>query len=127
MSMRKTLAAAAVTIVMAATAALAAPYKNIPSSQAKALLDKGGVFLLDVRTPDEFRQAHLKGAVLIPIDQVERRLGEIPKNRTVLVYCAVGSRSSAVAGFLAERGYREVYNMKDGIVGWYRLGLPIAR
>ncbi len=127
MSMRKTLAAAAVTIVMAATAALAAPYKNIPSPQAKALLDTGGVFLLDVRTPDEFRQAHLKGAVLIPIDQVERRLGEIPKNRAVLVYCAVGSRSSTVAGFLAERGYREVYNMQDGIVGWYRNNLPVAR
>ena len=109
------------------SAAVAAPYKNVASSQAKALLDKGPVFLLDVRTPQEYQQAHLQGAVLIPIDQIEKRLGEIPKNRAILVYCAVGSRSNAVAGFLAERGYREVYNMSDGIVGWYRNGLPIAR
>lgn len=109
------------------SAAVAAPYKNVASTQAKALLDKGPAFLLDVRTPQEYQQAHLQGAVLIPIDQIEKRLGEIPKNRAILVYCAVGSRSNAVAGFLAERGYREVYNMSDGIVGWYRNGLPIAR
>ncbi len=114
-------------IVVTATAALAGQRRNIDSLQAKALLDKGSVFLLDVRTPDEFRQAHLQGAVLVPIDQIERRLGEIPKNRPVLVYCAVGSRSNAVAGFLAEKGYREVYNMRDGIVGWYRNNLPIVR
>ncbi len=114
-------------IVVTATAALAGQSRNIDSLQAKALLDKGSVFLLDVRTPDEFRQAHLKGAVLVPIDQIERRLGEVPKNRPILVYCAVGSRSNAVAGFLAEKGYREVYNMRDGIVGWYRNNLPIAR
>ncbi len=114
-------------LVVVVAAAIAAPYKNIESPQAKALLDKGGVFLLDVRTPDEFRRARLQGAVLIPIDQIERRFGEVPRNKPVLVYCAVGSRSNAVAAFLAEKGYREVYNMRDGIVGWHRNGLPISR
>lgn len=114
-------------IMVVSSAAVAATSRNITSAQAKPLLDKGSVFLLDVRTPQEFQQAHLKGAILIPIDQIERRLGEIPKNRTILVYCAVGSRSNLAAGFLAEKGFREVYNMSDGIVGWYRNGLPIAR
>ena len=126
MSMRRILATAAMIVAVATTAA-AAQYKTITSLQAKALLDKGAVFLLDVRTPEEFRQAHMKGAVLIPIDQIEKRLGEIPKNRPILVYCAVGSRSNAVAGFLTEKGYRDIYNMSDGIVGWYRNGLPISR
>jgi len=107
--------------------AVAASYRDIASPQAKPLLDKGAIFLLDVRTPQEYQQAHLKGAVLIPINEVERRLGEIPRNRTVVIYCAIGSRSRVVAGFLAEKGYREVYNMSDGIVGWYRNGFPIAR
>lgn len=124
--MRRILATACM-IAALATAAAAAQFKNIASPQAKALLDQGAVFLIDVRTPEEFRQAHVKGAVLIPLDQVEKRLGELPKNRPILVYCAVGSRSSAVASFLAEKGYRDVYNMRDGIVGWYRNGLPIAR
>jgi len=126
MSMRMLLATVGM-IVAVATTAVAAQYKNIDSLQAKALLDKGKVFLLDVRTPEEFRQARMKGAVLIPIDQIEKRLAEIPENRPILVYCAVGSRSNAVAGFLAEKGYRDVYNMKDGIVGWYRNNLPIVR
>ncbi|MCM2359565.1 MAG: rhodanese-like domain-containing protein [Geobacteraceae bacterium] len=117
----------AVLVVVVSSVAVAAASRNITSAQAKPLLDKGSVFLLDVRTPQEYQQARLNGAVLIPIDQVERRLGEIPKNKTILVYCAVGSRSNLVAGFLAEKGFREVYNMSDGIVGWYRNGLPIAR
>ena len=103
MRMRRMLTTAGMIVAVATTAA-AAQYASIASLQAKALLDKGIVFLLDVRTPEEFRQAHLKGAVLIPIDQIEKRLGEIPKNRPILVYCAVGSRSKAVPGYLRYEG-----------------------
>lgn len=115
-------------VVTVASLAFAAIQRNLSSSEAKQLLLKNrNVFLLDCRTPDEFRQARLAGAVLIPINEIERRLGEVPKNRPVLVYCAVGSRSNLVAGFLANKGYGEVYNMTDGIVGWYRNGFPISR
>jgi len=111
-----------------ASVAFAATHRNLSSTEAKQLLLKNrNVFLLDCRTPDEFRQARLAGAVLIPINEIERRLGEVPKNRPILVYCAVGSRSNLVAGFLANKGYGEVYNMTDGIVGWYRNGFPISR
>ena len=109
------------------SAAVAGSYKDVTSAEAKALIGKGGMFLLDVRTTQEYQQAHLQGAVLIPIDQVEKRLGEIPRNKPILVYCAVGSRSKPVAGFLAEQGFKEVYHMSDGIVGWYRNGFPILR
>ena len=119
---------ATIALLVTAVVALAAAPRNISSVEAKGLLSKNrNVYLLDVRTPEEFRQGRLRGAVLIPISELERRIGEIPKNRPVIVYCAVGSRSSVVAGFLAQRGYREVYNMADGIVGWYRNGLPIGR
>ncbi|GAB7025719.1 rhodanese-like domain-containing protein [Geotalea toluenoxydans] len=123
--MRLTAVACAIVIVWA-TLAFAAGEKNISSREAKGLLSKGkNVFLLDVRTPDEYRQAHLRGAVLIPVNEIERRLREVPKNRPVVVYCAVGSRSGMVAGYLAGKGYSEVYNMSDGIVGWYRSGFSI--
>ncbi len=102
--------------------------RDISSREAKALIEKNkAIYLLDVRTQQENSQARLAGSVLIPIDQFERRAGEVPKNRPVLVYCAVGSRSKPVAEFLSQRGYREVYNMTDGIVGWYRNGYPIQR
>lgn len=85
------------------------------------------VVLLDVRTPEEYRQARIAGAKLIPVGSIERRYTELPKNVPILVYCAVGSRSVPVSGFLASRGYGEVYNMSDGIVGWFRNGFPVER
>ena len=102
--------------------------KDIMSRDAKALLDKNkAVFLLDVRTPQEYSQGRLAGSVLIPVNELERRINEVPKNRPVLVYCAVGARSKPAAGFLARQGYKDVYHMTDGIIGWYRNGLPIQR
>ncbi len=106
----------------------AAPAHNISSGEVKAMLAKDKrVFLLDVRTVDEYRQARLRGATLIPLSEIERRYFEVPKDRPVVVYCAVGSRSGLVADFLDKKGYRQVYNMKDGIVGWYRSGYPVDR
>lgn len=102
--------------------------KDITSREAKTLIDKNkNMYLLDVRTPQENSQAKLAGTVLIPINEFERRINEVPKNRPILVYCAVGSRSKPVAEFLSQRGYKEVYHMSDGIVGWYRNGFPIQR
>lgn len=108
--------------------ASASPAHNITSGDVKIMLNKDKkIFLLDVRTVEEFRQARLRGATLIPIGEIERRYVEIPKDRPVVVYCAVGSRSGIVADFLEKKGYRQVYNMKDGIVGWYRSGYSIER
>lgn len=102
--------------------------RDITSREAKALLERNrNIYLLDVRTPQEHKQAKLAGSVLIPIDEFERRVKEVPRNRPVLVYCAVGSRSRPVASYLARLGNKEVYNMSDGIVGWYRNGFPISR
>ena len=118
-----------IVLLLACTATLAlAAARDITAAQARQLLSRTPkAFLLDVRTPDEYRQGHLRGAVLVPLGELERRMGEVPRNRTVLVYCAVGSRSRMAAGLLARKGYGEVYNMGDGIVGWYRSGFPIER
>lgn len=107
---------------------IAAPSRDITSTEAKALIAKNkNAFILDVRTPQERSQGYIPGSVLIPIDMVERRINDIPKKRTIVVYCAVGSRSRAVAQALSGRGYPDVYNMKDGIMGWYRNGFPVQR
>ena len=91
-------------------------------------MDKSkNTYLLDVRTADERRQGYIPGSVLIPLDMIEKRHGEIPKNRPVIVYCAVGSRSRSVAQALARNGYSDVYNMRDGIFGWYKNGFPVQK
>ena len=127
--MRKTIFALAVAILLCGVSlAAAAVARNIDSQGAFALLkQRQDIFLLDVRTPEEYQQFRLANAYLIPIDQVTRRLAELPKDRPILVYCAVGSRSSQVFNFLARRGYAEVYNLDGGIYAWAQRGYPILQ
>ncbi len=106
----------------------AAIARNLSSQEAYAMVgQRGDLFLLDVRTPGEYQQARLDGARLIPIDQFVKRLAEVPKDRPVLVYCAVGSRSAQVVNYLARQGYPEIYNLSGGIYAWAQKGLPVLQ
>ena len=123
----KKLIPAVLMVCMAWSLALAAA-QDISSREARVLMEKNkDIFLLDVRTPQENSQARLPGTKLIPINEFERRINEVPRNKTILVYCAVGSRSKPVAEYLSKNGYKNVYNMSDGLVGWYRNGFPLQR
>jgi len=113
-------------IALASGSALAGIAKNLSPTEAYQMLhERQEVFLLDVRTPGEFREVRLDGARLIPIDQLQRRMQEVPKDRPVLVYCAVGSRSSQVVGYMARIGFPEVYNLYGGIYAWSKKGYPV--
>ena len=106
----------------------AATARNVAPDDAYNMVSKrDGLYLLDVRTPGEFQQVRLEGAHLIPIDQLVNRLTELPKNRPILVYCAVGSRSAQVVNYLARHGYPEVYNLYGGIYSWAQKGYPILQ
>lgn len=87
------------------------------------------VLLLDVRRPDEWYgfTGHLEGAVLIPLDQLERRLDELKEHlgKPILVYCRTGRRSDAAAAFLAGHGHTAL-NVLGGIVEWRSRGLPVV-
>ena len=115
-------------LVLLPVYANAAVARNLSSQEAYAMVgQRGDLFLLDVRTPGEYQQARLDGARLIPIDQFAKRLAEVPKDRPVLVYCAVGSRSAQVVNYLARQGYPEIYNMSGGIYAWAQKGLPVLQ
>ncbi len=88
-------------------------------------------FLLDVREPWEWAVSNLsdRGARLIPLGELEERLGEIPRGRPVVVYCKVGQRSMQAALRLAEAGFGDVANLAGGIVAWaseVEPGLPVV-
>ena len=74
--------------------------------------------LIDVREPYEWRIARIDGARLIPLGQFERAAAEIPLDRDIVLYCHYGSRSRTAAEFLAERGFRRVWNLTGGIDRW---------
>ena len=105
-----------------ATAAM----QNISASDMQRLIKQTpDIYLLDVRTLGEYTQKRIKGAHLIPIDQVQRRISEIPKNKTIIVYCETGMRSAQVGRYLDSLGYQDVSNLSQGIMGWQVRGYPI--
>ena len=85
----------------------------------------GGALLLDVREEWEWNEGHVPGAVHIPMQQVPSRLGEIPGDRDVYVYCKVGGRSARVADYLRRQGRERVANVSGGIDAWVEAGLPV--
>ncbi|ORJ60434.1 rhodanese-like domain-containing protein [Geothermobacter hydrogeniphilus] len=106
----------------------AAQVRNINADQARKIIaTMDDLFLLDVRTPQEYAEVRLDGARLIPINDFVARIAEVPKDRPVLVYCAVGSRSSRVADYLARSGYADVYNLTGGIWAWQLRGYPVLK
>ena len=71
---------------------------------------KAGAHIVDVRSPGEYGSGAYPGAVNIPLQALGARLGEIPRDRPVVVYCASGMRSASAARVLAHAGYADVVN-----------------
>jgi len=70
-----------------------------------------GATIVDVRTVDEYQDGFYKGAINIPVNVLEKRMGEIgDKNKPVIVYCASGSRSAVAMSILKSRGFTDVMN-----------------
>lgn len=83
-------------------------------------------FLLDVRTPDEFSLGSLPGAVNIPLDEIRDRIDEIPKDRPVYVFCAVGLRGYLAYRILSQHGYDKVRNLSGGLKIYKAATAPIV-
>ena len=84
-----------------------------------------GAPLIDVRQPDEYAQAHIAGARLIPLDELGARTAEVPKNERVYIICALGGRSLAAATALNEAGWDAV-SVAGGTNQWVEEGRPFA-
>jgi rhodanese-related sulfurtransferase len=86
------------------------------------VLEEGGL-LVDVRTPQEYAEVHVPGALLVPLHELPARLPEIDRDQPVYVICRSGHRSAAVCEALEPLGYDAV-NVAGGTIAWVRAGLP---
>lgn len=93
----------------------------------KALDEKQDIVLLDVRTSDEYTKARITGSVLIPHDEIGKKIEKsIPdKNKKVYVYCLSGSRSVLAVDTLKKLGYKNVYNVTSGLLAWRAKQYPV--
>ena len=84
---------------------------SLSSDDAKSLV-KDGALLIDVRSPAEFKQGHIKGAKNIPLNEIASRTKEIGKvEQAVVLYCRSGSRSSGAMRILKSNGFLNVNNL----------------
>lgn len=103
-----------------------AEFESISPKQAHEMLksDKN-VFLLDVRTPEEYSQEFIEGSTLIPVQVLAENLSKIEqeKNHTIIVYCHSGNRSVKASRILHEHGFTPL-NLQGGITQWKSEGFP---
>ena len=100
-------------------------FSNIKGDEAKKIINENkDIVILDVRTVEEYNEGHIKGAINIPVDELENRLDDLKdyKEKMILVYCKSGNRSSKASKTLAFNGFKQVVNMEDG-VGEYNYDL----
>ncbi|MDQ6982226.1 MAG: rhodanese-like domain-containing protein [Mariprofundus sp.] len=88
---------------------------------------KSPFILLDVRTPEEYAEGHIKGATLIPVQVLAERINAVPHDKQVYIYCHSGTRSARASKLLAGHGYTNIENIKGGIVAWKQAGYPVEK
>ena len=102
-------------------------YHLISSEDAEDLVDQGGVAILDVRSPQEYGDGHLRESLNIPyntFDTLPAELKDLDRSTPVLAYCRTGNRARKVCAQLINDGFTNVYNMDKGILDW--AGVTVA-
>ena len=105
----------------------AADFQSVDVKEFARVLQQENTFLLDVRTEKEYAEGHLKGSVCIDVTQTNflaKAEKQLPKDKTIALYCRSGRRSKKAAELLANAGYR-VVELSTGFLGWQSCGMPI--
>lgn len=104
--------------------ALADLQEDIPPQRAAELVREGAVQLVDVREPYEHEAGHIAGARHVELIRLTDEAESIGRDRPVLFYCRVGSRSAMATQAFRAAGF-DAYNLEGGLVAWARAGLPL--
>ena len=101
---------------------------DLSVTEFSAKVAEAGVITLDVRTPGEFAEGHLKGARLIDFQSgnFENEIATLDKNATYAVYCRSGNRSGQAVKVMQDAGFTNVFNMNGGVIDWANAGLPLV-
>lgn len=92
---------------------------SMTTEEAFSLWQAEKAVIIDVRTPKEYQEGHIPDVALIPLDQLEKRLEEVPQDRQVLLICRSGRRSAIGTNWLKSKGYEQVYNIEGGMLAWH--------
>lgn len=95
----------------------------------KLIKEKKDIQLIDVRTENEFKAGHIKGAVNIDFyrSDFKQAISKLDKTKPIAIYCAVGGRSGSTAKIASQLGFKEVYDLNGGISVWQKKGLQVVK
>lgn len=116
------------TFVLTSSSAQVPGFSNLNSMEFNEMHIDGSSSLLDVRTPSEFANGHIKGAGQLNYYSLnfKQKLLLLPKNQAIYLYCNTGYRSKRAAKILMENGYDKVFNLERGIMEWNLYDLPVV-
>ena len=119
-------------IAVIAAVSLAMPLINtrrfgpmVSSEQAVSLINKQNALVVDVRAQKDFKRVRIANSVNIPANEIQNRLGELSKDRTIIVVDNSGNMSAAASKLLRGVGFTKVYVLDSGLVGRMRDKLPL--
>ena len=98
----------------------------VPAALAQALASADAPLVLDVRKPAEHEAGHIEGSVNIPLNHLRERVGEIPRDRKLMVHCAGGYRSAIAASILRQEGFSNLEELVGGIGSWEAAKFPVV-
>jgi rhodanese-related sulfurtransferase len=102
---------------------------SVNTLEATQLINREDALMVDVREQAEYAQSHILNARLLPLSQIEVKIGDIDKfkDKPVILYCATGNRSSTAASVLRKGGFSKVFNLSGGFSAWQQAGLPVQK
>lgn len=105
------------------------PAKHVKADEASKIIADGKVAVIDVRTPDEFKDGHIKGAKNIDImgNDFEAQLGKLDKTQPTLVHCQAGGRSTRALPIFEKLGFTNLIHLDEGFGGWEAAGKPVVK
>ena len=100
-----------------------------PEAAAKLVAEKSGLVILDVRTPEEFAEGHLPGAINIDFKGTDfaEKVGALDPDAAYLMHCRSGSRSKASLPVFKDLNFSELYHLNTGYLGWTEAGHPVEK
>lgn len=103
--------------------------KHVDAEKAAQLVAEGKVTVLDVRTEDEYKEGHIKGASNVDIlsKDFAKKLEAVDKTKPVLVHCQAGGRSTRSLPKLEQAGFTEIYHLDGGMADWVKAGKPVEK
>lgn len=102
---------------------------TVDTATFKAMLEKHDGVLIDVRTPQEWANGHIKGAINIDFrsPDFEKKIMALDKKKTYYLYCATGARSGSASKFMLEHGFCKVIVLHRGLHAWEEAHYPVKK